>query len=287
MPVAFIPSPASSVWQLGAIPVRAYALCMVAGVVAALWLADRRYRKAGGEPGVILNVATVAVPVGIIGARVYSVLADYRLYFGPGRDWVYALRIWDGGMGVAGAVAGGAVAAWVYCRRAGIELGPVARAAAPALAVAQAIAAVGNWFIQDLYGKPSALPWAVAIAPDHRAAGYQAFATFQPLFLYEVLLDLLVAVAVSYAIRRYRLAGDRAFALYAGLYAIVNFCIEAMRIDYSPRLFGLRTNQVAMLVVLVAGWTYFFAARYRRGGPRWPDSSVDAGLVTRTAEPRA
>jgi prolipoprotein diacylglyceryl transferase len=286
MPAAFLPSPASSVWHLGVIPVRAYALCMVAGVVAALWLAGRRYRKAGGEPGVILNVATVAVPVGFVGARVYSVLADYRLYFGPGADWVNALRIWDGGMGVAGAVAAGAVGAWVYCRRAGIELGPVARAAAPALAVAQAIAVTGNWFIQDLYGRPSALPWAVAIAPAHRAAGYQAFSTFQPLFLYEALLDLLVAVAVSYAIRRYSLAGDRAFAFYAGLYAIANFCVEAMRIDYSPRMFGLRTNQVAMLIVLVAAWTYFFAARHRRRGPRWHDRGVDAGLVTRTAEPR-
>jgi prolipoprotein diacylglyceryl transferase len=261
---AYLPSPASAVWHLGVIPVRAYALCVLAAVLAGLWLTDRRYRRSGGRPGVILDIATVAVPVGLIGARAYSVLTDLHRYFGPGRDWTDVLRVWDGGMGVAAAVAAGAVAAWAYTRRMGVEVGPVAVAAAPALAVAQAISVWGNWFSQELYGSPSGLPWAVAIAPQHRAAGFQSAATFQPLFLYESLLDLLVAAAVAVAIRRYALSGDRAFALYAALWTAVGTVIQRLRIDYSPRLFGLRTNMLAMVVVFVAACAYLAATRRRR-----------------------
>jgi prolipoprotein diacylglyceryl transferase len=264
MPAAFLPSPASSVWQLGPVPVRAFALCMVIGVLVGLWLTDHRYRKAGGSPGVILGVATVAVPAGIVGARIYSVVASYWLYFGTGRDWVNALRFWQGGLGFAGAVAAGALAAWIYCRRAGIDLGPLALAAAPALPVAQAIAVWGNWFNQTLYGQPSGLPWAVAIAPAHRAAGFQASATFQPLFLYESALYLAVAAAVAYATRRFRLSGDLAFALYAGLYAVGRFFLEGQRVDYTPRLFGVRTNEIAMAVILGAAWVYFIVGIVRR-----------------------
>jgi prolipoprotein diacylglyceryl transferase len=264
MPVAFIPSPVGAVWHLGPIPVRAFALCMVAGVLAGLWLTDRRYRKAGGQPGVILNVATVAVPVGLLGARIYSVITNFGLYFGGSRDWVDTLRIWDGGLGMAGAVAAGGLAAWLYCRRAGIDIGPLALAAAPALPVAQAIGVLGNWFSQDLYGRPSGLPWAVAIAPAHRAAGYQVIATFQPIWLYESLLYLLVALGVAYGIRRYSLSGDLAFALYAGLYATGRFFVDAQRVDYTPRLFGLRTTEVAMLAIMLAAWPYLVAVRRRR-----------------------
>jgi prolipoprotein diacylglyceryl transferase len=271
MTAAFLPSPASAVWHLGPVPVRAFALCMVAGVLAGLWLTDRRFRNASGQQGVILNVATVAVPVGILGARIYSVVTNFSLYFGDGRDWVDALRIWDGGLGIAGAVAAGALGAWGYCRHAGIEIGPLALAAAPALPVAQAIAVWGNWFSQSLYGRPSGLPWAVAIAPAHRTVGYQAFATFQPIFLYESVLYLLVAAAVSYGIRRFTLTGDLAFALYAGLYATARFCAEAQRVDSSPRMFGLRTDEAAMAVIWLAAWSYLLAVRGRRR-PRaaWP-----------------
>jgi prolipoprotein diacylglyceryl transferase len=267
MPVAFLPSPASDIWHLGPVPVQAFAMCTVVGVLAGLWLTDWRYRRAGGERGVVLNVATVAVPVGIVGARIYSVVTNYGLYFGRGRDWANMLRIWQGGLGMAGAVAAGAFATWVYCRRHEIDLGPLALAAAPALPVAQAIAVWGNWFSQGLYGRPSGLPWAVAIAPSHRATGFQASATFQPIFLYESLLYLLVAGAVAYAIGRYRLSGDRAFALYAGLYATARFFVEAQRVGYTPRMFHLRTNEVAMLVILIPAWCYLVAVRRRRRPP--------------------
>ena len=286
MPVAYLPSPASSIWHLGTIPVRAYALCMVAGVLAGLWLTDRRYRKAGYQPGVILDMATIAVPVGLIGARIYSVLTNFHRYLGPGRDWTDVLRVWDGGMGVAGAVAAGALATWVYCRRTGIDISAVALAAAPALAVAQAISVWGNWLSQQLYGPPSGLPWAVAIAPQHRVAGYQPFATFQPLFLYESLFDLLVAVAVAYAIRRYMLSGGQAFTLYAALWATGGATIEALRIDYSARIFGLRINMLAMVVVLVAAGSYLASVQHRRR-QRMLARPAEPVVARRTLQPRS
>lgn len=265
MPAAYLPSPATAIWHVGVVPVRGYALCMVAAVVAGLWLTDRRYRNAGGQPGVILLIAMVAVPAAIIGARVYVVLTSYRAYFGAGADWTDVLRIWDGGLGTAGAFAGGGTATLLYCRRSSIAVTKVALAAAPALAVAQAIAVWGNWFGQAFYGRPSALPWAVDIAPQHRASGYQAFATFQPVFGYESVADLLIAVGIGYGIRRCWLTGDRALALLAATYAAVRFCAEALRIDYSPRLFGLRTDQVVMLAVLVAACAYLAGRRrFRR-----------------------
>jgi prolipoprotein diacylglyceryl transferase len=264
MPVAYLPSPARGVWQLGPVPVRAYALCAVAGIVAALWLTDRRYRRMGGPRGMIWDVATVAVPAGIIGARAYSVLNDYRAYFGPGTDWVAVLRIWDGGLGIAGAAAAAALGAWAYCRRYRYSLAPIALAAAPALPVAQAIAVWGNWFNQRMYGKPSTLPFAVVIGPARRANGYESFSTFQPVFGYESLWDLLVAVAVIYAIRRFLLTGDRAFALYAGLYAIGRLAAEVLRVDYSPRVLGARVTELGMLLVILVAAAYLGFTRARR-----------------------
>lgn len=262
---AYLPSPATAIWHLGVIPIRGYALCMLAAVLVGLWLTDWRYQKARGEPSVILRIATAAVPAALIGARVFTVLDSYRLYFGRGRDWTEALRIWDGGLSSVGAVAVGGAAVLVYCRAARIGIGAVAVAAAPALAVAQAVAVWGNWFGQVFYGSPSTLPWAVDIAPEHRAAGYQSFATYQPVFLYESLAYLLIALGIGYAIRRYSLTGDRALALLAIAYAAVRFCAEAARIDYSPRLFAMRTDQVAMLVVLVAAAGYLAVRRrFRR-----------------------
>lgn len=275
MPAAYLPSPASAVWHLGAIPVRAYALCMVFGVVVGLWLTDRRYRNAGGPPGLVLDLATVAVPVGLVGARIYNVLTNYHQYFGPGRDWTDLLRVWDGGMGVAGAVAADGIAAWLYCRRLRVDMGPIALAAAPALPVAQAISIWGNWFSQELYGQPSGLPWAVAISPQHRVGAFQAAATFQPLFLYASAADLLVAVGVGYAIRRFVWTGAEAFALYAALWAAVGCATEALRVDYSPEVFGLRTNILAMLVVLAVAFGYLVAARRHR--VRWPSRRAAGG----------
>lgn len=295
MSVAYLPSPARGVWHLGPLPVRGYALCALLGVVVALWITDRRYRGMGGPRGMVFDVATFAVPAGIIGARLYGVLTDYGLYFGPGRDWVSVFRIWDGGLGTAGIVAAGAVGAWAYCRRSRYALAPLALAAAPGLAVAQAIGAWGNWFNQRMYGTPSTLPWAVAIGPERRANGYESFATFQPVFLYESAWDLLVAVAVAYAIRRFLLAGDRAFAVYAGLYATGRFVAELLRIDYAPRLLGTRVSELVMLIVIVGAVAYLGITRSRRGQPgaaiavpeAMPASASVTGVAGAGPEPHA
>jgi prolipoprotein diacylglyceryl transferase len=275
MPVAFLPSPARGLWHLGPIPVRAYALCILVGVVVGICLAGRRYRRIGGGDDVILNLAVVAVPAGLIGARLYTVLTELPLYFGPGRDWVNVMRIWSGGLGLPGALAGGAAGAWWYCRRAGIALGPVAGAAAPALAFAQVIGSWGGWFSQELYGRPSGLPWAVEIAPVHRVSGFENYATFQPVFLYESLWCLGLGVLLIFAVRR--LTGDRTFALYAALYAVGRLGTEALRIHRPSQAFGIGVNQAVMLVVLVGALAYLYLTRRRQGPDKVAAPSQGAG----------
>jgi phosphatidylglycerol---prolipoprotein diacylglyceryl transferase len=287
MRVAFIPSPSRNLWHVGLIPVRAYAICVVLGIVVGLWVANRRYVKIGGRPGLILDVATLAIPAGLVVARLYSVLTDYGMYFGPGHDWTNVFRIWDGGLGIPGAVVGGALGAWIACRREGAKLVPIAGAAAPGLAFAQAIGRWGNWFDQGLYGRPSTLPWAVEISPVHRLAGYLNFATFQPTFLYESLCDVLVGVLVIYAGRRFLLSGDRVFALYAALYAFARFWTQGLEISYSPHVLGLRIDQVIMIVILVGAVAYLYLTRHEVG----PDTVTPAdheGLgADAAAEPAA
>jgi prolipoprotein diacylglyceryl transferase len=286
MPVAFLPSPSRAVWYLGPVPFRAYALCVVAGIAVGLWVANRRYLRIGGRTGLILDAAALAVPLGLIGARVYGVVTDYQMYFGRGQDWTNVFRIWDGALGFPGAIAGGALGAWIACRREGAALAPVAGAVAPGLAFAQAIGRWGNWFNQQLYGRPSSLPWAVEISPVHRIAGYENFATFQPTFLYESLWDAAVGVAVIFAARRL-LSGDRVFAVYCGLYAVGRFWTESLRIDRSPHLFGLRVDQVVMIVVVLGAATYLYLTRHERGpgvlarrdGSGWAGAGGATGAV--------
>ena len=284
MSAAFLPSPSRAIWHLGPVPVRAYAICIILGILVALQVATRRYRKIGGRDGVMLEVATLAVPAGLIGARAYSVLTDNQLYIGHGQDWTDMLRIWDGKIGLPGAVAAGAAGAWLACRRAGVALGPVAGAVAPGLAFGQAIGRWGNWFSQALYGRPSALPWAVEIAPEHRVRGYESFATFQPAFLYECAWDVLVAVGVLYAMRRFLLTGDRAFALYAGAYAIGACWTQSLRIDPSQHVLGLRVSQFVLAAVLAAAVGYLFLTRHQRGPDDLGRAAAAGGPAVRGAD---
>jgi prolipoprotein diacylglyceryl transferase len=285
MPVAYLPSPARSLWHLGPVPVRAYALCIVLGVVAALWITDRRYRAMGGPRRMILDVATVAVPVGLVGARLYSVLTSWRPYFGPDGDWVSVFRIWDGGLGMTGLAGAAAAGAWLYCRRHGYALTPMALAAVPALAVAQAIGTWGNWLNQRMYGAPSSLPFAVAVDPVRRASGYESFSTFQPVFVYESLWDLALAAALIFAIRRWSLTGDRAFALYAALYATGRFAAEVLRIDDAPRLLGFRVTEIGMLAVALAAVAYLGVTRSRRAQPAAGPGGLGPAAFTTAGSP--
>ncbi|MGY1650396.1 prolipoprotein diacylglyceryl transferase [Geodermatophilus sp. SYSU D01119] len=270
--LAAIPSPSQGVWHLGPFPLRAYALCIIAGIVAACWIAERRWVARGGRPGEVLDIAIWAVPFGILGGRIYHVITTPQPYFGEGGDPVRALYIWEGGLGIWGAIALGGVGAWIACRRRGIPLPAFGDAIAPGLLVAQAIGRLGNWFNQELFGRPTTLPWALEIDPEHRQQGYEQFATFHPTFLYELLWNLAAAAVVVWADRRFRLSHGRAFALYVALYCAGRVWIEALRIDDANRILGVRLNVVTCIVVGLLAVAYMV---WQRGRPREVLDRVD------------
>ncbi|HEX8869056.1 MAG TPA: prolipoprotein diacylglyceryl transferase family protein, partial [Lentzea sp.] len=170
--LSVIPSPTQGVWHLGPIPLRAYAFCIIAGILVAIWLTERRWAQRGGRPGDVAQIAYWAVPFGVVGARLYHVITSWQPYFGPGGDPVSALYIWQGGMGVWGSIALGALGAWIGARRAGIRLTPMADAAAPGIALAQGIGRLGNWFNNEVHGGPTDLPWGLEIHQWDSEAGH-------------------------------------------------------------------------------------------------------------------
>ena len=265
--LAFIPSPSVGSWNLGPIPIRAYALFIVAGIVVAIWVGSRRYVARGGRPGTIGDIAIWAVPFGIVGGRIYHVLTDWQLYFGAeGRGLVAALRIWDGGLGIWGAVALGGVGAWIGARRAGVALPPVADAIAPGIALAQAIGRWGNYFNQELFGAPTTLPWGLLIDPANRPAGYETVEAFHPTFLYESLWMIAVAGVLVWADRRFTMGHGRVFALYVALYCAGRLWIEALRIDTANTILGLRLNIWTALLVGIGAVVYLVVSARRRPG---------------------
>jgi prolipoprotein diacylglyceryl transferase len=266
-----IPSPSEGVWYLGFFPVRGYALSIIAGIALAIWIGERRWRARGGEPGVVVDVAVWAVPLGIVGGRLYHVITSPQAYFGTGGDPVEALMIWKGGLGIWGAVALGGVGAWIGMRRKGLPLPPFADAIAPGLAVAQAVGRWGNWFNQELFGTPSTLPWAVEIDLDHRPPEYLDVSTFHPTFLYESLWMLGVAGALVLVDRRWRLGHGRVFALYVALYTVVRLPIELIRIDPANEVAGLRVNVWVSLVVLAGAVAYLVLSARARPGREGPE----------------
>jgi len=266
MIAGFIPSPGQAVWHLGSLPIRAYALCILLGVAVAIWLGERRWIQRGGRPGTIGDIAVWAVPFGLVGARLYHVITDPELYFGAGKDPLAALYIWQGGLGIWGAVAMGALGGYIACRRKGIPFLAVADAVAPCIAAAQAIGRWGNYFNQELYGKPSTLPWAVEIDPAHRESGLQRYSTYQPTFLYESIWDLGVAGLVIWADRRFRLGFGRAFALYVMAYTLGRGWIEYLRIDTANHVLGLRLNVWTATIVFFAAGTCFLLSGRRHPG---------------------
>jgi prolipoprotein diacylglyceryl transferase len=245
------------------VPIRAYALAIIFGVVVAVWLGDRRWRARGGHPGTVADVATWAIPFGLVGGRLYHVATSWELY--RGRP-IEALYVWRGGLGIWGAVALGALGAWIACRRRGVNLATFADAIAPGLAFGQAIGRWGNWFNQELYGMPTTLPWGLQIDPTHRPSETPQLATYHPTFLYESLWNVGVGLLVLWADRRFRLGGGRAFALYAAAYTAGRFWIEGLRVDPAHVVLGLRLNQWVSLAVFVAAVGYLVVRR-RVGWP--------------------
>lgn len=263
MDLAFIPSPSRGVVELGPIPLRGYAFCIIIGVFVAVWLGNKRWIARGGRPGTVADISVWAVPFGLVGGRLYHVITDYQLYFSEGRDWVDAFKIWEGGLGIWGAIAFGAVGAWIGCRRRGIPLPAWADALAPGIAFAQAIGRWGNWFNQELYGKATDLPWALKItsAEDGRVPG-----TYHPTFLYESLWCIGVGFLVIWADRRFKLGHGRAFALYVASYCAGRGWIEYMRVDDAHHVLGLRLNVWTAIAVFVLAVVYFvLSARSRPG----------------------
>ncbi|MEU7005956.1 prolipoprotein diacylglyceryl transferase [Streptomyces sp. NPDC046332] len=262
MDLAYIPSPSTGVLHLGPVPLRAYAFCIIIGVFVAVWIGNKRWIARGGKAGTVADIAVWAVPFGLVGGRLYHVITDYQLYFSEGENWVDAFKIWEGGLGIWGAIALGAVGAWIGARRRGIPLPAYADAIAPGIALAQAIGRWGNWFNQELYGKPTTLPWGLEIS----AGANREEGIYHPTFLYESLWCIGVALLVIWADRRFKLGHGRAFALYVAAYCAGRGWIEYMRVDEAHHILGLRLNVWTAIVVFVLAVAYIvISARLRPG----------------------
>ncbi|MGW7403682.1 prolipoprotein diacylglyceryl transferase [Streptomyces sp. NPDC054833] len=285
MELAYIPSPSRGVLYLGPIPLRGYAFCIIIGVFVAVWLGNKRWIARGGRSGTVADIAVWAVPFGLVGGRLYHVITDYELYFSEGRDWVDAFKVWEGGLGIWGAIALGAVGAWIGCRRRGIPLPAYADAIAPGIALAQAIGRWGNWFNQELYGRETHVPWALHITSSEggRVPGY-----YHPTFLYESLWCIGVALLVIWADRRFQLGHGRAFALYVAAYCVGRGWIEYMRVDDAHHILGLRLNDWTAMIVFLLAVVYIVVSSKKRPGREAvvePGAAEGEAAEDGTAEP--
>lgn len=272
--LAAIPSPPQGVWYVGPIPIRAYALCIIAGIFAAIWLTRRRYVARGGKADVVLDAAMVAVPAGIVGGRLYHVATDYDKYFCETCNPVDALAITNGGLGIMGAVALGVAVVAIMMRIKGLKLSPLADAAAPGIVLAQGIGRLGNWFNQELYGRETDVPWALeiyyrvdetgAFAPLTGRSTGEVMAAVHPTFLYELLWNVAVCLFLIWMDRKFKLEHGRVFALYVASYALGRFFIEFMRTDAATLVFGLRINTITSAVLFIGGLTMFMLLQRRR-----------------------
>jgi prolipoprotein diacylglyceryl transferase len=278
--LASFPSPAQGVWHLGPVPIRAYALFIIIGIVAALVIGDRRWEARGGERGVIYDIALWAVPFGLIGGRLYHVMTDWQTYFGAnGSGPIAALRIWEGGLGIWGAVALGGVGAWIGCKRRGIPLPAFGDAIAPGIVLAQAIGRLGNYFNQELYGRVTEVPWGMEIFYRQDPSGIvdvhslngvstgEVAAVVHPTFLYELVWNLLVFAALIYADRRFKIGHGRLFALYVAGYCVGRFGVELMRDDFATQIAGIRINSFTSTFVFIGAIVYVILAPKGREAP--------------------
>ncbi|CAL8979384.1 Phosphatidylglycerol--prolipoprotein diacylglyceryl transferase [Cellulomonas sp. T2.31MG-18] len=263
---AAIPSPSRGVWHLGPLPLRAYAFAILLGIVVGVVIARRRWVERGGDGDTALEIVYWAVPFGIVGGRLYHVISSPDAYFGRGGDPVRALFVWEGGLGIWGAVALGGLGAWIGARRQGVRLAPFADALAPGLLVAQAIGRLGNWFNQELFGGPTTLPWGLRIDDAHLPAGYPSGTLFHPTFLYELIWNLLAAALLVWLDRRYRFGHGRAFWLYVALYCAGRLWIEMLRIDPAHQVLGLRLNVWTAIVVGLGALVAFTVVGRRHPG---------------------
>ena len=265
---ASIPSPPEHTWYLGPLAIRAYALSILAGIAVALWMARRRWVERGGDADTVLEIVFWAVPFGIVGGRIYHVFSSPDAYFGPDGDPWRAFAIWEGGLGIWGAIALGAVGAYIGTRRQGVKFAPFADTVAPALLVAQAIGRLGNWFNQELFGGPTTLPWGLEIDPStqYYPAGTEPGTLFHPTFLYEMVWNLAAAALLIWLDRRYRMGHGRVFWLYVVLYTSGRLWIETLRIDPAEMIGPFRLNVWTSIVVGLAALVAFVVVGRRHPG---------------------
>jgi prolipoprotein diacylglyceryl transferase len=276
--LASFPSPSQGVWHLGPIPIRAYALCILVGVIVALFIGDRRWAARGGERGTVFDIALWAIIFGLIGGRLYHVLTDWETYFGPGGAGLWAaFKIQEGGLGIWGAVALGGVGAWIGCRRRGIPLPAFGDAIAPGIILAQAIGRIGNYFNQELFGRDTTLPWGLEIferVDPNGSINYlngvstgRVVQVVHPTFLYELIWNLLVFALLIWMDRRFRIGHGRLFALYVAAYCFGRFWIELMRSDLATHIAGIRINSFVSVFVFIGAVVYIMLAPKGREDP--------------------
>ncbi len=281
--IASIPSPSRNGLELGPLELRAYGVMIALGVLAAVWMSRRRWEARGGDPDQISRIALWAVPAGLVGARLYHVITDWRKFQDAG--WLEAFAIWKGGLGIPGGMAAGILVGLWMVRRQGMNRGETLAAVVPALPLAQAIGRLGNWFNQELFGSPTDLPWGLEIDEAHRPAQYLDVETFHPTFLYEAVWNLLLCgLLVSLDRRRRRRSvptlvtnprrvsqPGSLLAVYVLGYGIGRLWIEAVRIDPASLVWGVRVNIWMSLVLIVVSTLYLMLARGRAApGPRRP-----------------
>ncbi len=263
-----IPSPEISYIDLGIFRIHFYALFILTGIVLATWLGDRRLTKRGGEPGVIVDIALWAVPFGIVGGRIFHVITHPKDYFFEGADLTAVFRIWEGGMAIYGALALGALGAWIGVRRAGLKFWSVADALAPGILLAQAIGRLGNYFNQELFGLPTTLPWGLEIPVTNPAYpnGLPEGLTFHPTFLYEMLWSLAGVALLLWLDKRNELRWGKLFGLYLVWYSIGRIWVESIRIDPSEIILGLRINIWSALIGIAIGAAIYLVQNRRHPG---------------------
>ena len=266
---ALIPSPSTSQISIGPATFHYYALCIIAGISVAIWLGRKRYVANGGLADDVSEAAIWAVPFGIIGGRIYHVITSPQQYFGSGGNPVDALRIWQGGLGIWGAISMGAFGAFLYFRthKTTLSFLHFLDALAPGVVIAQAIGRVGNWFNQELFGKPTSLPWGLEIDLRNRPSGFENYLTFHPTFMYEAIWCLLVAfilIKLPIFFRRIVKNQGDVFALYVCGYTLGRLWIEALRIDDANYILGLRLNIWVSFIVIALSVVYLIRSN-RRG----------------------
>ncbi len=291
--LASIPSPTVGAIHLGPVKIQMYAICILTGVIFAIWLSGKRLVARGGAPGEILDLAVWAVPFGLIGGRLYHIFTTPEPYFGKDGHLIDIFKVWNGGLGIWGAIALGAVGAYIGARKAKLRMSVVADAMAPGIIIAQGIGRVGNYFNNELYGGPTSLPWKLEIydydltkgeAIRDAAGNPVVKGYYQPTFLYELIWDVAIGCVLLWVDKKYKLGRGRVFALYVALYCLGRLGVEKLRTDEAEIILGQRLNVWTALIVGLAGLVMFFV----RKGPRETSAYVDgrapvalsAGAVT-------